>query len=152
MEVYNKEKTKILLEYDLSKGRLEHETRTIYHEAEAEVEEQFHYEVIKEYENGGKDVEKVVDVEGKPGRDAYEETEDILVYIPYTDAELQRIEDEKTYSELNTWFNWYDMQVNQYERTKRLGTEFDRDIVALDTEAAQKAELMREIKDRLGVQ
>ena len=152
MEVYNKYKTEIISEYDLSKGRLEHETRTIYHEAVAELVEQFHYEVVKEYENGGKDVEKVVDVEGKPGHDAYEETEDILVYIPYTETELQRIEDEKTYSELNTWFDWYDMQVNQYERTKRLGIKYDRDIVALDTEAVKKAELMREVKDRLGVQ
>ena len=152
MKVYNKDKTEIISEYDLSKGRLEHDEHKIYHEAVDEVEEQFHYEVVKEYENGGKDVEKVVDVEGKPGHDAYEETEDILVYIPYTEAELERITDEKTYSELNTWFDWYDMQVNQYERTKRLGTEFDRDIVALDTEAAQKAELMREVKNRLGVQ
>ena len=152
MEVYNKDKTEIVSEYDLSKGRLEHETRTIYHETVAEVVEQFHYEVVKEYENGGKDVEKVVDVEGKPGHDAYEETEDILVYIPYTETELQHIEDEKTYSELNTWFDWYDMQANQYERTKRLGIKYDRDIIALDTEAVKKAELMREVKDRLGVQ
>ena len=69
MEVYNKEKTQIISDYDLSKGRLERDERTIYHEAVKEVVEQFHYEVVKEYENGGKDVEKVVDVKGVPGRD-----------------------------------------------------------------------------------
>ena len=67
MEVYNKEKTQIISDYDLSKGRLERDERTIYHEAVKEVVEQFHYEVVKEYENGGKDVEKVVDVKGVPG-------------------------------------------------------------------------------------
>ena len=90
MEVYNKEKTQIISDYDLSKGRLERDERTIYHEAVKEVVEQFHYEVVKEYENGGKDVEKVVDVKGVPGRDAYEETEDIYVFIPYTDEELKK--------------------------------------------------------------
>ena len=92
MEVYNKEKTQIISDYDLSKGRLERDERTIYHEAVKEVVEQFHYEVVKEYENGGKDVEKVVDVKGVPGRDAYEETEDIYVFIPYTDEELKKKE------------------------------------------------------------
>ena len=119
MEVYNKEKTQIISDYDLSKGRLERDERTIYHEAVKEVVEQFHYEVVKEYENGGKDVEKVVDVKGVPGRDAYEETEDIYVFIPYTDEELKKKEDEILYSELSTWFDWYDMQVSQYERSKR---------------------------------
>ena len=32
MEVYNKEKTQIISDYDLSKGRLERDERTIYHE------------------------------------------------------------------------------------------------------------------------
>ena len=52
MEVYNKEKTQIISDYDLSKGRLERDERTIYHEEVKEVVEQFHYEVVKEYENG----------------------------------------------------------------------------------------------------
>lgn len=47
MEVYNKEKTQIISDYDLSKGRLERDERTIYHEAVKEVVEQFHYEVVK---------------------------------------------------------------------------------------------------------
>ena len=110
------------------------------------------YEVVKEYENGGKDVEKVVDVKGVPGRDAYEETEDIYVFIPYTDEELKKKEDEILYSELSTWFDWYDMQVSQYERSKRLEIAFDRDIATLDAEAVQKAEQMREVKDRLGIE
>ena len=152
MEVYNKEKTQIISDYDLSKGRLERDERTIYHEAVKEVVEQFHYEVVKEYENGGKDEEKVVDVKGVPGRDAYEETEDIYVFIPYTDEELKKKEDEILYSELSAWFDWYDIQVSQYERSKRLEITFDRDIATLDAEAVQKAEQMREVKDRLGIE
>ena len=44
------------------------------------------------------------------------------------------------------------MQVSQYERSKRLEIAFDRDIATLDAEAVQKAEQMREVKDRLGIE
>ena len=56
MKVYNKEKTQILPEYDLTKGYLMEDTITINQPEIPAVEEQFHYETIKEYENGGKDV------------------------------------------------------------------------------------------------
>lgn len=152
MKVYNQDKTEVLMEYDLAKGHLERDKRIIHHDVVMPVEEKYHYEVVKEYENGGKDVEKVIDIEGVEGQAAYDEEEDIVVYIPYTEKELQRQKDETEYSELSQWFEWYDMQVNQYERTKRLGVEFDRDINALDAEAVEKAEQMRNVKDRLGVQ
>ena len=76
------------------------------------------------------------------------------IYITdgYTDEELKKKEDEILYSELSTWFDWYDMQVSQYERSKRLEITFDRDIATLDAEAVQKAEQMREVKDRLGIE
>ena len=65
---------------------------------------------------------------------------------------LKKKEDEILYSELSAWFDWYDMQVSQYERSKRLEITFDRDIATLDAEAVQKAEQMREVKDRLGIE
>lgn len=84
MKVYNQEKTQILENYDLEKGYLVNDTITLP-EVQA-VEEQGHYETIAEYENGGKDVKWVVEVEGveyKPERQ-----EEIIVYIPYTKQEL----------------------------------------------------------------
>lgn len=89
MKVYNKEKTQILEEYDLEKGFLKEDT-IITHYAEIEaVEEQFHYETIREYANGGKDVRKVIDVAGVEYQPARDEAENIYIYIAYTEAELK---------------------------------------------------------------
>ena len=84
-----------ILNPDLEKGHLESDKLTIHHDAIAAVAEQSHNEVIKEYENGGKDVEKVIDVPGVLGCDAYDTYEDIERYIPYTAAELAAIEKQK---------------------------------------------------------
>ncbi|UZT82897.1 hypothetical protein [Caproicibacterium sp. BJN0003] len=85
-----------ILNPDLTKGHLELDKLTIHHDAVTAVAEQSHIEVIKEYENGGKDVEKVVDVPGILGCDAYDTYEDIERYIPYTAAELSAIEKQKS--------------------------------------------------------
>ncbi|MEE8706185.1 MAG: hypothetical protein SOH93_05500 [Oscillospiraceae bacterium] len=85
-----------ILNPDLGKGHLESDKLTIHHDAVTAVAEQSHIEVIKEYENGGKDVEKVIDVPGILGCDAYDTYEDIERYIPYTTAELSAIEKQKS--------------------------------------------------------
>lgn len=59
-----------------------------HHDAVAAVEEQWHYEVIKEYPNGGKDLQKVIDVPGVVASEAWDETENILRWYPYTEEEL----------------------------------------------------------------
>lgn len=73
---------------DLSLGWLEDKTRTIHHDAVAGVEEVSHYETIAEYPNGGKDVQKVVDVPGVEAKDAWDEEEQVQVYHLYTAEEL----------------------------------------------------------------
>ena len=74
---------------DMTKGRLvEDKVFVQYHEAVEAVPEQFHYETIREYPNGGKDVEIVIDVPGVEAADAWDEYEDILRYIPFTEVEL----------------------------------------------------------------
>jgi hypothetical protein len=85
-----------ILNPDLTKGHLEPDKLTIHHDAVTAVEEQSHIEVIKEYENGGKDVEKIIDVPGILGCDAYDTFEDIERYIPYTASELETIEKQKS--------------------------------------------------------
>lgn len=74
---------------DLSIGYLvEDKILIAHHEAADAVQEQWHYETIREYENGGKDVEKIVDVPGVAAKDAWDEYETILRYTPYTEEEL----------------------------------------------------------------
>ena len=93
MKIYNEEKTQILDNPDLTNGYLKQDKiviKTI--PATEEVKEQFHYVTIKEYENGGKDVEKVIDVEYQPSKPETYEYEDIQVYIPYTEEELTQKE------------------------------------------------------------
>ena len=79
---------------DLALGRLEKESLLIqHHEAIEAIEEVGHYEVIAEYpETGGKDVKWVVDIPGVSARDAWDEYEEIMRYIPYTAEELAEIE------------------------------------------------------------
>ena len=93
MRIFNKDKTIELQEYDLSQGYLEQSQLLLKHyEAVEAVEGEFHYETIAEYENGGKEVQKVWDVEPVEAREAYDEYEDILVYIPYEKKELAAME------------------------------------------------------------
>ncbi len=73
---------------DLTKGHLKPETQTIHHDAVAGVEEVSHYETIREYPNGGKDVKKVVDVKAVPAQDAYDEEVEVQRYVLYTAEEL----------------------------------------------------------------
>lgn len=88
MKVYNEDKTEILEEYDLEKGYLKEDTLVIHYDAVEGQEEKGHYETIKEYANGGKDVEYIVDQEYIESKDAYDEEESILIYIKYTENEL----------------------------------------------------------------
>lgn len=79
-----------LFEFDPAKGFLkETEILIAHHEAVEPVEEQGHFETLAEYPNGGKDVAWVVDVPGVIGREAYDEFETVLQFIPFTETELK---------------------------------------------------------------
>ena len=74
---------------DLSKGYLITDSLFVCrHEATEAVEEVGHWVTLKEYPNGGKDVEWVVDTPAVEAKEAYDEHEEIQRYIPYTEAEL----------------------------------------------------------------
>ena len=115
MKVYNQDKTKILTEYDLEKGYLQADKLFIkHHKAVKAVKEQGHYETVKEYPNGGKDVEWVVDVPGVEAREAYDEYEDIQVYIPYTEAELEKMSAKREIAELKANLSATDYKAIKY--------------------------------------
>ena len=93
-EIYD-ESGNLITEYDLELGHMEPSTRTEHHDAVIGVEEEWHWETIAEYPNGGKDVKKVVDVPGVEAKDAWDEKIPIYIYILYTEEELAAIEEEK---------------------------------------------------------
>ena len=157
MKVYNKEKTQILTEYDLTKGYLMQDTITINQPEIPAVEEQFHYETIKEYENGGKDVKKVVDVAGVEFQPAKTYEEEIYVYIPYTPEELAKQKAEQEYQELKEWFDTYYAQHEQkYRRLHSLSKLTDEskdpydELINLYSEAEIKRARIQELEALIG--
>lgn len=81
---------------DLSKGYIKLEYITVHHDAVSAVEQKSHFEVIKEYENCGKDVKEIIDVQGIEAKDAYDEKIQIQKYILYTSEELKETESLKS--------------------------------------------------------
>ena len=84
---------------DLTLGYLTDDTEEITHPAVEGVEELFHYETVAEYPNGGRDVQRVVDVPGVPARPAWVEQRPIKRYIRYTAEELAAQEEARKKAE-----------------------------------------------------
>ena len=93
-EIYNEQMERIE-NPDLTLGYLRPGTRTEHHEAVEGVQEVWHYETVAEYPNGGKDVQRVVDVPGVEEKPAWDEEIPIQIYVPYTQEELDRMEAER---------------------------------------------------------
>lgn len=91
MEIYNGNMERIK-NPDLSLGYLTPGKRTEHHAALQGVAEQWHYETVAEYPNGGKDIRRVVDVPGVEAREAWDEEIAIQIYTPYTADELAQME------------------------------------------------------------
>ena len=92
------ENGKELTTYDAEKGYLTKEEIVIAHHDAVEAKAgKSHVEVVREYENGGKDVVTVWDEEPTEAKEAYDETEEIKRYHAYTDEQLA--EREKTKAE-----------------------------------------------------
>ena len=80
---------------DLTLGYLTGSTEEITHPAVEGVEEQWHWETVTEYPNGGKDVQKIVDRPGVKAQAAWTEQMPIQKYIRYTAEELAAQEEER---------------------------------------------------------
>ena len=93
-EIYNEQMERIE-NPDLTLGYLRPGTRTVHHDAVEGVMEVWHYETMAEYPNGGKDIRKVVDVPGVEAQAAWDEGIPIQIYVPYTQEELDRMEEER---------------------------------------------------------
>lgn len=85
---------------DLTKGHLEIETIvTAHHDAVPASAGVSHIEVVKTYDNGGQDVVRVWDEKPHDAIPAYDETETIQRYIPYTELELAQMGVERDKAE-----------------------------------------------------
>ena len=80
---------------DLTLGYLTTSTEEITHPAVESVEEQWHWETVTEYPNGGRDVQKVVDRPGVQAQAAWTEQVPIQKYIRYTAEELAAQEEAR---------------------------------------------------------
>lgn len=74
---------------DMNKGYLIPDRLFIkHHNAVEAVAEQGHYETLREYPNGGKDVSWVIDVPAVEAKAEYDEYEEIMRYVEYAANEL----------------------------------------------------------------
>ena len=123
MKIYNQDKTELLNESEIDRelGKLVDDKIVVAHHEATEaipaktVAEQIaelvdsgkhveeingvHYKIHK-YPNGGKDATPIVEIPAKPATVAYDDYEDIKVYVPYTADELQSIANNKRHAEL----------------------------------------------------
>ena len=84
---------------DLTLGYLTADTEEIIHPAVEGVEEQWHWETVTEYPNGGKDVQKIIDRPGVTAQEEWVEHVPIQKYIRYTAEELAAQEEERKKAE-----------------------------------------------------
>lgn len=117
--VFNQDKTQELTDYNLSLGKLQEDKLVLAHHDAVEgktVEENVAaaqadgktvkqidgvwYIVTAAYENGGENLLKVLPTESKA---AWDETEKIYVYIPYTEDELSAMSANKEISEAKAY-------------------------------------------------
>ena len=75
-------------EIDLNLGHLRPDViKTVFREAVNAEPEIWHYETVRSFPNGGREVVKIVDKPGTTGASARWETEEIMRYVLYSDEE-----------------------------------------------------------------
>ena len=123
MRIFNEVKTIELTEVDYEKGYLKDDKLLIKHheiipfkkgrtakEVAVDLEAQGvdieigyderPYRILSQGELGGRDVEPIEAEPDTPAQEAYDEYEDIKVYVPYNEAELKEFADKKHYVDL----------------------------------------------------
>ena len=150
--VFNQDKTQELTDYDLSLGRLQEDELIITHhdaiegktveenvaaaQADGKTVKQIDgvwYIVTAAYENGGEDLLKVLPTEPKA---AWDEYEDIYVYIPYSESELVVIAAKKAISEAKLYLRETDYIVLKIAEAVAEGDALE--VTALQAEYAEQ--------------
>lgn len=77
---------------DFSKGYVVEENIFVRHHEAIEAKlETGRYEIVKEYPNGGKDVEFVIETPAVEAKEAWDEYETIKRFVPYTAEEIMHL-------------------------------------------------------------
>ena len=154
MKIYNEDKTQELVDPDLGLGKLVNDQIQTGETPEVmAVEEVAEWITVKEYPNGGKDVEKVVTtpaVEYQPSQPIYE---DILVYILYTSEELavkQRTDDIQQVKQLKEQLASTDYKVLKYVEGKYVGKDDEWQFIVQMREGMR--EQIRELESAINSQ
>lgn len=123
MRIFDENKINEIQEKDIdfSRYKLREDKHFVkHHEAVQGVKEQCHYETLKVYPNGGKDVVKIVDVPGVEPKEAFDEYEDVLCLVPLTIEEriayLRNLREEECFSVINRGKFWYNTLTSEQER------------------------------------
>ena len=145
MRVFNQNKTQELKDYDLNLGKLEQYKLITHINAVIGQEEQGHYETVREYPNGGKDVKWVVDVPGVEAVEEHDEVEDIYVYTPYTGVELTKINLQKEKAELESWLKAHDYIGTKIATGRATVEEYASEIALMTEKANRINEIDREL-------
>lgn len=97
MKIYNTAKTQELNknELDLEKGYLKPDKLFIKHHEAVEAKEAVYDTIIKKLDNGSTETYHPVLTPAVEAKEAYDEYEDIQVYVPYTEEELKDIKRDK---------------------------------------------------------
>lgn len=115
MRIFDKHKKNEIKDFDRNSGKLMPDKLFVaHHEAREASDEIGHYEVIREYSNGGKDVKWVVDKPAVTACEEHDEYEDILVFVPYTEEELAKMAARSEIAELKAKLRESDYKAIKY--------------------------------------
>lgn len=90
MKIFDKNDNEIQ-QFDEKSGYLKEDSRFLkHHEAVEAKAEKGHWETVKEYPNGGKDVDWIVDEPAVEAKEAWDEYEPILRFVEFSKAELNQ--------------------------------------------------------------
>ena len=135
LRVFDESKQRELSSYSLDEGRLVPDKKFVArHAAVAGRAASGHYETAAEYPNGGKDVVWVVDTPAEPAREAYDEYEDIFVFVPFTELERADALRQKRVPLLDAFDKWEKAVLRGRERDDPAVTAWF--FALLDLEAA----------------
>lgn len=158
MKIYNESKTQELKDPDLSLGKLVEDKLLVAHhdaisavvgktseelaqEMQMQGAEVFFnelrglwYYVDQKFPNGGRSVKAIYPVQAVEAKDAWDEYEDIYVYVPYTENELAVISAKKKISEYKAYLSKTDYIVLKIAEAQSEGDA--EEVTALQEEYA----------------
>ena len=149
MKVYNEAKTEIIENPNLELGKLIDDTLTTHIPYSPRRERRVHEEVIAKYPNGGMETIEVVDEEEREEILEHDETEEIKVYIPYTEDQLAKIKRTKEIEEellsLRAWLSEHDYIGTKIATGRATVEEYKDEIAEMTVKADRINELEAEL-------